>query len=171
MSPSVRDWLAPALSMTLGAAALVMTACGTASAAPDPAPQPEPAATVPAAEDMTRATELREPNTLEGIYTPEQAGRGRMVYENICSNCHNTEDWQDEAFLARWDGESVYRFWTYIYEQMPEGEPPYTLAREDVTDVLTFILQLNGLPSGDAELGSDDDSIDQHWLHWRAPGG
>ena len=110
--------------------------------------------------------EFKEPNTLEGIYTPTQAQRGRGVYDAICSNCHKTEDWQDESFLARWEGESVYRFWFYIYESMPEGEPPYSLPRDQVSDVVTFILQLNGVPAGEAELGSDDDSIAQHWLYW-----
>jgi mono/diheme cytochrome c family protein len=110
--------------------------------------------------------ERREPNTLEGIYTAAQAQRGRRVFEDACSSCHSTEDWQDELFLARWDGESVYRFWFFIYERMPDDAAPYSLPREQVSDVLTYILQLNGLPYGDGELGSDDDSIDQHWLYW-----
>lgn len=133
----------------------------TAGQAPTPAPPSAPHAAV---------AETSEPSTLDGIYTAAQAQRGRQVFENICSECHTTDEWRDEAFLARWDGESVYRFWFYIYEQMPNGEPPYSLPREQVTDVLTYILQLNGLPTGDAELGSDDDSIDQHWLRWRADG-
>jgi mono/diheme cytochrome c family protein len=114
--------------------------------------------------------EPREPNTLAGVYTDAQAQRGRQVFENICSTCHNTEEWQDELFLARWEGESVYRFWFFIYERMPDDAPPYSLPREQVSDVLTYILQLNGLPSGDTELGSDDDSIDPYWLHWGSLG-
>ena len=49
---------------------------------------------------------------------------------------------------------------------LPNGAPPYSLTREQVTDVLTYILQLNGLPAGNGELGTDDDSIDQYWLRW-----
>ena len=113
-----------------------------------------------------QATEIGEPSTLDGIYTPAQAQRGRQVFENICSTCHQTEDWQDAMFLARWEGESVFRFWWFIYERMPYGEPPYSLPREQVSDIVTYILQLNGLPPGDAELGSDDESIGVHWLHW-----
>ncbi|MDH3223958.1 MAG: cytochrome c [Gemmatimonadota bacterium] len=114
-------------------------------------------------EDDGRAGEA---TTLDGIYTGAQARRGLGVYRQICSDCHDPADWQDEAFLARWNGESVYRFWYYIYEQMPEGEPPYTLSREQVTDVVTYILQLNALPEGPSELGPDEDSIDDHWLYW-----
>ena len=40
------------------------------------------------------------------------------------------------------------------------------VAGEQVTDVLTYIFYLNGVPAGDAELGSDDDSLDDHWIVW-----
>ena len=111
-----------------------------------------------------------EATTLDGVYTGAQARRGFGVYRQICSNCHEPADWQDDAFLARWNGESVYRFWYYIFEQMPEGEPPYTLSREQVTDVVTYIFQLNALPEGTMELGADEDSIDDHWLYWGGAG-
>ncbi len=157
----------PSSHALVAATALFATACQSGSApTADSASAPAPAATTaPGAETAN----IREPNTLGGIYTTAQAQRGRQVFEAICSNCHATEDWQDPHFRARWEGESVYRFWFYIYEQMPEGEPPYSLTRQQVTDVLTFILQLNGLPTGETALGSDDDSIDPYWLHWGSP--
>ena len=149
----------------LAAMALLLVACQSgsppgagASEAPAPVDSPSGATVEP-----------REPSTLDGIYTAAQAQRGRRVFEKTCSACHKTEDWQDGLFLARWEGESVYRFWFFIYETMPDDAPPYSLPREQVSDVLTYILQLNGLPSGDGELGSDDDSIGQHWLHWGNP--
>ena len=147
------------------AIALLLAACQSgpppgASSAPAPVDSPNPNGVT---------VEHKTPNTLEGIYTSAQAQRGRQVFENICSRCHHTEHWQEERFLARWEGVGVFRFWYYIYERMPEDEPPYVLTREQVSDVLTYILQLNGLPSGDAELGSDDDSVGQHWLYWGSP--
>lgn len=126
----------------------------------------EPAAPAAAAAAAPATSGSDESSTLDGVYTEAQALRGRKVFEDTCSACHQTEDWQDDLFLARWEGESVYRFWYYIYETMPDDMPPYALPREQVSDVMTYILQLNGLPSGDTELGSDDDSIDQHWLRW-----
>lgn len=130
-------------------------------ATPEPA-TPEPAAPAPAAS----AVSDDDASTLDGVYTTAQAARGAQVFEAICSECHNTEEWQDQGFRDRWHDESVFRFWYYIYEQMPNGAPPYTLTREQVTDVVTYILELNGLPVGAAELGSDDDSIDKYWLRW-----
>jgi mono/diheme cytochrome c family protein len=149
----------------LGAVALFAAACQSGAAGPD-APAP---VTSPAAADA--GVELKEPNTLAGIYTPAQARRGRQVYEEICSECHETEEWQDELFLARWNGESVFRFWYYIFEQMPNGAPPYSLPREQVSDVVTYILELNGVPPGPRELGSDDEAVSEHWLYWSVPRG
>lgn len=118
-----------------------------------------------AGQDAT-AADLRQPNTLSGIYTAEQALRGRQAYEEICSECHQTEEWQEDLFRARWNGESVYRFWNYIYERMPNGAPPYSLPRETVSDAVAYILQLNGVPAGNEEFGSDEDSVAEHWLYW-----
>ncbi len=154
------------LRSLLATVTLLLAACQTGSQGAGRSEAPAPVNTPGVSGE---AAEIREPSTLDGIYTAAQAQRGRQVFENICSTCHRAEDWQDAMFLARWEGESVFRFWWFIYERMPYGEPPYSLPREQVSDVLTYILQLNGLPSGDAELGSDDASIGQHWLHWGAP--
>ena len=148
----------------LTAMALLLVSCQ--SGGPPGSGASEPPAPVDPPTLSGATVERREPNTLEGIYTAAQAQRGRRVFEDTCSTCHSTEEWQDELFLARWDGESVYRFWFFMYERMPDDAPPYSLPREQVSDVLTYILQLNGLPSGDGELGSDDDSTGQHWLYW-----
>jgi mono/diheme cytochrome c family protein len=141
----------------------MVAGCQSGAASDDAGPAPVDA---PEEGPATIATVADEPSTLDGIFTPAQAARGRQVYEGVCSDCHGTEEWTDAAFLRRWNGESVYRFWYFIYERMPDGEPPYSLPREHVTDVLTYILQLNGLPTGEAELGTDDDSIDDYWLYW-----
>lgn len=145
----------------------------TPAPSPEPAAAPEPVAAAPAPEPEPAAAEPTSdlsPSTMDGIYTPEQALRGVEVWKNVCSECHDPEDWTEQAFRDRWNEDSVYRFWYYIYERMPEGSVPYSLPRQDVTDVLTYILQLNGVPAGDTELGSDDDSIGEHWLVWGTPG-
>ena len=45
-------------------------------------------------------------------------------------------------------------------------DDPWSLSRQQVTDVLTYILQINGLRAGDTELATDDDSIDDYWIAW-----
>lgn len=140
-----------------------LAACGGGTPDPGTAPAPSPSGAPAAA---PAATPSDEPSTLDGVYTVAQAERGLEVFQNICSECHQTEEWTEDRFLARWDGESVFRFWYFIYERMPHGAPPYSLPRQTVTDVVTYIFQLNGLPPGSEELGADDESIDDYWLRW-----
>ena len=147
-------------SLTLLSGALLVLGCqsgGTASA-------PTPAASAPAAAPAA-TTKADEPNTTDGVYTVAQAQRGLGVFNDVCSECHDAEDWTDEVFKSRWEELSVYRLWYYIYERMPHGNPG-SRTRAQVTDALTYIFEINGLPPGDMELGTDDDSIDQYWVIW-----
>lgn len=124
----------------------------TADEAPAPSPQ--------------RPSKADEPNTTHGIYTVEQADRGHAVYGAICSECHALDDWTAPAFLDRWEEASVFRLWYWIYERMPHGRPG-SLTRQQVTDALAYILRLNGLPPGETELATDDDTLDDYWIIWK----
>ncbi len=160
------------------AAALALVALGTltcqtgtrpTASVPEPAPQ-QPAVqpeTQPETQPAVRS-KADEPNTTDGIYTAAQAERGIGVYNRICSECHEPADWTDPAFLERWEEASVFRLWYWIYERMPHGNPG-SLTREEVTDALTYIFQLNGLPPGPTELADDDDTIDDYWIIWNKP--
>ena len=154
------------------AAALIVVALGTfacqsgtatPSTAPQPAAEPEPA--VESGEASRPSSKADEPNTTDGIYSEAQAARGRQVFEQICTECHVPADWMEPAFQERWEEASVFRLWYWIYERMPHGNPG-SLTREQVTDALTYIFQLNGLPPGPSELATDDDSIDDYWIIW-----
>lgn len=142
--------------------------------APPAEEAPEPAATEvefadpmpPSAEEAAELASDLTPAITDGIYTVDQARRGAGVMAELCADCHGVEDWSGDAFRRRWNEESVYRMFAYIHENMPEAAPPFSLPREQVTDVLTYIFYLNGVPAGDTELGSDDDSLDDHWIVW-----
>jgi mono/diheme cytochrome c family protein len=135
-----------------------LTACG---GGPAPAPAPEPAA----AEEVEAAVDDSEASTLDGVYTVAQAERGHKLFQAVCSECHDAADWTDSGFLARWADQSTYQLWYYINDRMPYDDP-FSLTRQQVTDVMTYIFQLNGLPAGDSEMGTDDDSIDDYWIIW-----
>jgi mono/diheme cytochrome c family protein len=102
---------------------------------------------------------------MDGIYTLAQAERGEEVYLTLCAECHDTEDWTESAFLGRWADQSTFQLWYYINDRMPY-ENPWSLTRQQVTDVMTYILHLNDLPTGSEELGITDDDIDQYWIVW-----
>ena len=159
--------------VTLAVLALGAAACQTGTPSPASAPEPAAGRAVPAGSAAAVAaptpaaprSKADEPNTTDGIYTEAQAARGRQVFGEVCAECHAPEDWTQEAFLARWEEASVFRLWYWIYERMPHGNPG-SLTRVQVTDALTYIFELNGLPPGPSELADDDDSIDDYWIIW-----
>ena len=106
-----------------------------------------------------------DPTTLDGINTTAQAERGGAVFQESCAECHETEDWTETAFLGRWADQSTFQLWYYINDRMPYDNP-WSLSRQQVTDVMTYILHLNELPTGSEELGTTDDDIDRYWIVW-----
>ena len=139
------------------AALLVLAACSSGGSSPAATPAPP----------MDEPTEAEDPTTADGIFTMAQAERGQDLFRSTCSECHDVEDWTDNAFRGRWEDQSVFQLWYYINDRMPYDDP-WSLSRQQVTDVLTYILELNGLPAGDSELATDDDSIDDYWIAWEA---
>lgn len=127
-----------------------------------PAPAAAPA---PAADTAPMAAPDVEPSTADGIFTAAQAERGHELFRAVCSECHDAADWTETAFRNRWEDQSVFQLWYYINDRMPYDDP-WSLTRQQVTDVLTYILELNDLPAGSAELATDDDSIDDYWIVW-----
>ncbi|MDZ7778786.1 MAG: cytochrome c [Gemmatimonadota bacterium] len=159
-----RTSLVPGALMTLAFLAACSSGTQAPAESPEPAPAEEPAETAaadPAPEEETD----EEPTTLDGVYTVAQAERGEEVYEELCSECHDSEDWTEGAFLGRWADQSTFQLWYYINDRMPYDNP-WSLSRQQVTDVLTYILHLNDLPTGEDELGTTDDDIDQYWIVW-----
>ena len=138
----------------VGALAL-LAACSSGSQTPAEMPAP-PAEVV---------EEQADPTTADGIFTAAQADRGEALFRSTCSECHDSADWTETGFKGRWEDQSVYQLWYYENERMPYDNP-WSLSRQQTTDVLTYIFQLNGLPTGDSELATDDDSIDDYWIAW-----
>lgn len=155
-------------------ALVVLSACqaGTPGPATGPAPA-EPETTAAAPTPTPPADEAVLPDSagvLDGIYTVAQALRGEEVYKATCAECHETQIYTEAQFLNRWDGRWAIQLWYYIHDRMPYGNP-YSLTRQQVTDVFTYILQLNGAPTGDRELGTDDPSLMPYMINWGAAPG
>lgn len=106
-----------------------------------------------------------EPTTADGVFTLAQAERGAQLFTSTCSECHDQADWTESGFKGRWEDQSVFQLWYYINDRMPYDDP-WSLTRQQVTDALVYILSLNGLPAGNTELATDDDSIDDYWIKW-----
>lgn len=153
--------MARPLHALLGILALALFAACSSGAVSSPVPaQPSPA-------PVTEPAPTEDPTTADGIFTVAQAARGLELFDASCVECHDEADWTEAGFKGRWDKQSVFQLWYYINDRMPYDDP-WSLTRQQVTDVLTYILQLNGLPAGASELATDDDSIDDFWIAWEA---
>lgn len=97
--------------------------------------------------------------TLDGVYTEEQAARGAEVIEAVCRECHDDEEFVG-AFIRSWAGASVAALFDDIYSLMPEDQPG-SLPPQQYSDVIAYILQLNGLPPGEVELGAARESLER----------
>ena len=93
-----------------------------------------------------------------GVYTDTQAERGEKAYVEKCAYCHRADLSGGEVgpalkglpFLIRWEGK-VGNLYFKIGNTMPQDKPA-TLEGSSVVDLLAFMLKMNGLPSGKAEL-------------------
>jgi mono/diheme cytochrome c family protein len=103
----------------------------------------------------------------DGVYSTDQARRGRQQYVGACASCHKEDLGGDgvtpglagKEFLEGWDTQTVEDLFTRIKTTMP-ADRPGSLADPDYLDVVAFVLRENGFPSGPGELARQgDDSL------------
>ena len=95
----------------------------------------------------------------DGVYTAEQAARGKLVYDGNCGACHLPDmSGSDEArplagerFMQDWREDTLHTLFVRIRNLMPFDEPA-TLTEEAYLDSVAYILEFNGFPAGDREL-------------------
>jgi pimeloyl-ACP methyl ester carboxylesterase/cytochrome c553 len=104
----------------------------------------------------------------DGVYTREQAMRGRTEYVRSCAACH-AEDLRGNGTAPSLVGESF----SFLYGDTPVGElfgrirtlmpsdRPNSLSSQSYRDIVAFILQSNTLPPGERELDADPDALRQ----------
>jgi mono/diheme cytochrome c family protein len=93
-------------------------------------------------------------STLTGVYSAQQAARGQDVYAGMCKSCHTAATHTGAAFEKSWSGHSLSELFGFISTRMPKNEPG-SLAPEEYVDVLAYLLKLNQMPAGAAELPAD----------------
>ncbi|HLA90017.1 MAG TPA: cytochrome c [Gemmatimonadaceae bacterium] len=134
-----------AWTIVLGACALL--ASGRAAVAQASAKASSQKAVKPATRPAT-------PSTLSGVYTAEQADRGRDVYVNSCKSCHTPVSHTGATFQSWWAGRTVADLFVYVAERMPKNDPG-SLSPEEAADVVAYLFRMNGLPAGKKELPAD----------------
>ena len=94
-------------------------------------------------------------STRDGVYTDAQADRGRQLFEEGCTDCHNIRMWGTD-----WDGKSAGDVFEFISAYMPE-QAPGTLSAPQVRDIIASFLKQAKLPAGSSELPTTLDGLKQ----------
>jgi mono/diheme cytochrome c family protein len=104
----------------------------------------------------------------DGVYTQEQADRGRAVFNSPCGLCHGSRlngapDDQDMRpapplaranFLRVWNGRSLGALLSYSRMTMPQSNPGF-LPEEDYLAIIAHMLATTGVPPGTTPLSLD----------------
>jgi quinoprotein glucose dehydrogenase len=98
----------------------------------------------------------------DGIYTEEQATRGKALYSAECSSCHGAELTGGEMapglaggeFISGWDGLTVGDLFERIRISMPQNAPG-SLSGQQNADILAFMFSVNKFPTGTSELAKE----------------
>jgi cytochrome c len=105
----------------------------------------------------------QERTVADGVYTTEQADRGKKGYRVFCESCHaadlsgtNSGDsgappLRRVGFMAGSDANALF---TKIRQTMP-FDAPGGLTTDEYIDILAFIFRENGFPAGKDPLVAD----------------
>jgi S-disulfanyl-L-cysteine oxidoreductase SoxD len=102
----------------------------------------------------------------EGIYSAQQAERGRAEYMKACASCH-AEDLRgrstapslvEESFTFLWGDMPVGALLDRIQKLMP-SDRPNSLSPDTYRDIVAYLLQANKFPAGDKEMDTDLDAL------------
>ena len=98
-----------------------------------------------------------------GQYSADQATRGKVVYTTFCAGCHLADlsgtlsgdggapPLRGEPFLVFIETWNARQLFDYIQATMPADDPS-ALTSDHYLDVLAYIFEMNGYPSGPGSL-------------------
>jgi cytochrome c len=110
------------------------------------------------------ALRAQERTVWDGVYTQEQAARGKALYDEHCLLCHGEEGVGEVVdiapgvvggtYTANYDKQSLDVMFERFRTTMPVGLES-TLSREVNADMIAYVLQLNGYPAGTTEVPTE----------------
>lgn len=110
--------------------------------------------------DRSEPTPASRPRSVwDGVYTAEQEKRGDDLYHQKCASCHGDKMTGGESappltggeFLSNWNGLTLDVLFERIRLTMPSNNPS-SVSRSSKTDILAYMLSMNGFPPGETEL-------------------
>jgi len=108
----------------------------------------------------------------DGVFTAEQARRGRAAYTGPCDRCHGFKldgapDDPDmlpappvagPKFLRKWNGRTLAALFDYVRLTMPTNNPGY-LSGAEVADIVAYMLSVSGMPAGEDVLALEPEAL------------
>jgi mono/diheme cytochrome c family protein len=108
---------------------------------------------------MVAALAAQEPpSTMSGVYTAPQAARGEETYMGVCVSCHPAGTYKTAAFRANWKGRPLSDLFDQVREKMPKNDPA-SLSQQEYIQIVAYLLKINDVPAGEAELPPDNDTL------------
>lgn len=108
------------------------------------------------------------PTVWNGVYTKEQANRGRGLYRTNCAACHGDRPTGTAMapaltggdFMAAFVDLTVGDLFTKIMKTMPTSSPGI-LTGAETSDLIAFLALSNEWPTGEKELPVDPEELKQ----------
>jgi mono/diheme cytochrome c family protein len=112
----------------------------------------------------------------DGVYTDEQAERGRVLFADRCARCHGDSLTGVEAapaltgtaFYSNWEGERLEALFDRMRMSMPQDKPG-SLSRAQNADILALSLKVGGYPAGPAALDGQPGALVQTTIRMYKP--
>jgi len=100
-----------------------------------------------------------------GVYTREQADRGKSAAAQTCSRCHGVDlkggtapGLTRAAFFDRWHDLKLLDTIVYIQSAMPHGHD-FFVSSDSARDIVAFMLQESGVPAGHEPTPKDAEAL------------
>ena len=111
-------------------------------------------AVFPSRASAQTSTPATSRSTASGVYTEEQAARGRDTYAMQCKSCHTPMSHTGPTFASWWDRKPLSELYLFISVKMPKNEPG-SLQPNEYADLVAYLLRMNDMPGGSEELPAD----------------
>ena len=114
---------------------------------------------VEAGQTPTPEATAQERTVKDGVFTADQAERGRERYEATCQRCHGADlaggagrSLIGDVFLRDWTGLTLDSLLERMQSMPPGGSE--SLVDDVYVDIISYVLERNGFPSGGEELSA-----------------
>jgi outer membrane protein assembly factor BamB/mono/diheme cytochrome c family protein len=122
----------------------------------------------PPQQESTPVASSAQPRSVwNGVYSGEQAQRGKAFYKTECGSCHGKTLEGDDApalegsdFLDNWYGRTVGDLFSQIRASMPKQDPGRLTSQQKI-DIAAYILSANQFPTGKADLSDQAEIINR----------